>query len=52
MWGSPLRKSLGAIGRRMERIRWLGLGSAMDRVFRLRARGAGPVTLRSAVVDA
>lgn len=52
VWGSPLRKSLGAIGRRMERIRWLGLGSAIDRVFRLRARGAGPVTLRSAVVDA
>lgn len=52
VWCPPLRKSLGAIGRRMERIRWLGLGSAIDRVFRLRARGAGPVTLRSAVVDA
>lgn len=52
VWGSPLRKSLGAIGRRMERIRWLGLGSAIDRVFRLRWSGAGPTTIYSAAVDA
>ena len=51
-WGSPLRRSLGAIGRRMERIRWLGLGSAVDRVFRLRWLGAGPTTIYSASVDA
>lgn len=52
VWGSPLRKSLGAIGRRMERIRWLGLGSAIDRVFRLRWNNAGPTTIYSASVDA
>lgn len=52
VWGSPLIRSLGAIGRRMERIRWLGLGSAIDRVFRLRWSGAGPTTIYNATVDA
>lgn len=51
VWGSPLRRSLGAIGRRMERIRWLGLGSAINRVFRLRWMGNGPSTLYRANVD-
>ncbi len=52
VWGSPLRRTLGAIGRRMERIRWLGLGSAVDRVFRLRWSGSGQTTLHRCVVDA
>lgn len=52
VWGSPLRKALGAVGQRMARIRWLGLGSAIDRVFRLRWSSAGPTTIYSASVDA
>lgn len=52
VWLSPLRRTLGAIGRRMERIRWQGLGSAINRVFRLRCRGAGPTTIYCAPVDA
>lgn len=52
VWLPPLRRSLGAIGRRMERIRWLGLGSAINRVFRLRWSGAGPATMYGATVDA
>lgn len=52
VWGSPLRRTLGAIGRRMERIRWQGLGSAITRTFRLRCRGAGPTTIYCAPVDA
>ncbi|WP_395652558.1 packaged DNA stabilization protein [Brevundimonas sp.] len=52
VWGSPLRRSLGAIGRRVERIRWQGLGAAISRVFRLRCRGAGPTTIYCAPVDA
>ena len=52
VWGAPLRRTLGAIGRRMELVRWMGLGSAIDRVFRLRWSSAGPVTLYSATVDA
>jgi len=52
VWGSPLRKTLGAVGQRTERIRWLGLGSAVYRVFRLRWNGAGPTTIYEAAVDA
>lgn len=52
VWGSPLLRTLGAIGRRMERIRWQGLGSAITRTFRLRCRGAGPTTIYCAPVDA
>ena len=35
----PLLRSLGVVGRRMEPVRWSFLGSALDRVFRLRATG-------------
>ena len=51
-FGSLLVKSLGATGRFMERIRWLGLGTARDRVFRLRFYGVAPFTLHSGVIDA
>lgn len=51
-FGSILLRSLGATGRYMERVRWLGLGSARDRVFRLRFYGVAPFTFHSAVVDA
>jgi hypothetical protein len=52
VYGPPLRKTLGAIGARTERIRWLGLGSAENRVFRLRWSNAGPSSLYEAAVDA
>ena len=52
VFGSPLLRSLGATGRRMERIRWLGLGTAIDRVFRLRFYGTAPFALYAAAVDA
>jgi len=52
VWGPALRRTFGAAGRRMERLRWLGLGSAINRVFRLRWKTATPVTLYSASVEA
>lgn len=51
-WGSPLVKNLGATGKWMERIRWLMLGSARDRVFRVRVTDDVQVTFHGAVVDA
>jgi len=50
-FGPPLLRSLGAIGRRMQRIRWLGLGSAFNRVFRIRCSDDVPFTIHSATVD-
>jgi stabilization protein len=50
-WGAPLLRSLGAIGRWMERIRWHFLGSARDRVFRLRCSDEVPLTIHGATVD-
>ncbi len=52
VWLPPLRRSLGAIGSRMEVVRWLGLGSAKNMCFRLRWSDAGPSTVYSAAVDA
>jgi hypothetical protein len=49
---APMMRSLGAIGRRMQKVRWLGLGSAFDRVFRLRCTDAVPLTLHGATLDA
>lgn len=52
VWNAPLLRSLGAIGRYMQRVRWLGLGSARDRVFRLRCTDAVPLAIYAAAVDA
>lgn len=52
VFGPPLTKSLGATGRRMERLRWHFLGSSHDRVYRLRCSDAVPLTIHSATVDA
>lgn len=52
VWGPPLPKSLGATGRRMQPVRWLNLGTAIDRVFRLRCTDDVPLTIHGAVVDA
>jgi Phage stabilisation protein len=52
VYGAPLIKSLGAIGRRMQRIRWLMLGASRDRVFRVRVTSAVPVTFHGCSIDA
>lgn len=51
-WGPPLLRSLGAIGRWMERVRWHFLGASRDRVFRLRCTDAVPLTIHGANIDA
>lgn len=51
-FGPKLLRGLGAIGRRMQRIRWLGLGCAFNRVFRIRQSDDIPFAIYSAAVDA
>lgn len=51
-WGAPLIRSLGVIGRWMQRVRWMFLGSARDRVFRIKCSDPVPLTIHSATVDA
>jgi hypothetical protein len=46
----PLLRSLGAIGRWMQRIRWNGLGTAVNRVFRIRCSDDVPFAIHSAAV--
>lgn len=50
-WGPPLLRSLGATGRWMERVRWNGLGTSFNRVFRLWQTDAVPFALYSATVE-
>lgn len=52
VFGSPLQRSLGAVGRLLNKVRWLMLGSAIDRVFRLRTSGVAPFRIYGATVDA
>lgn len=51
-YGPPLARALGATGRWMQRVRWMFLGSARDRVFRLRCSDAVPFSIHSANVEA
>lgn len=51
-WGAPLIRSLGTTGRFSERVRWLGLGAANDRVFRIRCSDAVPFSIYAAALDA
>ena len=51
-WDAWLLRSLGAVGRWMQRIRWLMLGSCRDPVFELRVSDAVPLTITDAAVDA
>lgn len=51
-WGPPLMRSLGAIGRWMQRVRWMFLGAARDRVFRLRCSDDVPFVIHGATIDA
>jgi hypothetical protein len=52
VYGAPLLRSLGATGRRMQRVRWHMLGSARDRVFRLRCADDVDLTIHEATLDA
>ena len=51
-FGPKLLRSLGAIGRWMQKVRWLGLGSAYNRVFRIRCSDDVPFSIYNAAVDA
>lgn len=51
VFGAPLLRSLGAVGRFMQRVRWNFLGQARDRVFRLRCTDAVPFNIHAATVD-
>ena len=51
-YGPPLLRSLGVVGRYMQRVRWLALGASRDRVFRLRCSDAVPLNIHAAAVDA
>jgi len=54
VFGSPLRKSLGAAGRRQQRIRWMPLGTCPaggSRVHRLRCSDAVPLTMQGAALS-
>lgn len=50
-FGPPLLRSLGATGQWMQRVRWLGLGAARDRVFRIRCSDDVPFAIHSAAVS-
>jgi hypothetical protein len=52
VFGPPLMRSLGAVGRYMQRVRWLLLGTSRDRVFRLRCSDAVALNIHAAAVDA
>jgi len=52
VWGAPLLRSLGAVGQRMQRVVWWRLGTAVNRVFRLRCSDDVPFALYSAALDA
>ena len=54
VYGSPLRKSLGDIGRRQQRVRWMPLGTCPaggSRVHRLRCSDAVPLTMHGATLS-
>jgi hypothetical protein len=52
MFFAPLPRSLGATGRRMQKVRWIGLGATVSRVSRLSCTDNVPFALYGAAVDA
>ena len=53
VFGAPLRRSLGVVGQRGHRVRWMALGTCPaggSRVFRLRCTDAVPLTIQGAVI--
>ena len=51
-FGAWLLRSLGAIGRWLQRVRWMPLGGGTDIVFELRVSDAVPLTIVQGTVDA
>ena len=51
-FNAPLLRSLGSVGRWMQKVRWLGLGTAINRVFRIRVSDDVPFAIHQAAVDA
>jgi hypothetical protein len=49
-FGPKLARSLGVVGRWMQRIRWNGLGTTINRVFRIRCADDVPFAIHSASV--
>lgn len=50
-FGPPLIRSLGVTGRWMQKVRWMMLGTASDRVFRLRCSDAVPFNIHAAALQ-
>ena len=48
---SPLTRSLGVVGRWLQKVRWNNLGTSFNRVFRISISDAVPFTLYSASVN-
>ena len=54
VYGPPLQRSLGAVGARTQRVRWLALGTCPaggSRVHRLRCSDAVPLTIQGAALS-
>jgi hypothetical protein len=54
VFGAPLQRSLGAVGRRQQRVRWLALGTCAgggSRVHRLRCSDAVALTIQGATLS-
>lgn len=54
VFGPPLQRSLGEVGRRQQRVRWMPLGTCPgggSRVFRLRCSDAVPLTIQGATIQ-
>lgn len=50
-FGPKLMRSLGSIGRWMQKVRWSMLGTANDRVFRIRCSDPVPFNLHAVAID-
>jgi hypothetical protein len=50
-FGPKLPRSLGVTGRWMPKVRWMMLGTANDRVFRIRCSDPVPFNIHAVAVD-
>lgn len=50
-FGPKLIRSLGVVGRWMQKVRWMMLGTANDRVFRIRCSDPVPFNIHAVAVD-
>lgn len=54
VFGAPLARSLGAVGQRAQRVRWMPLGTCPaggSRVYRIRCADAVPLTIQGATIS-